>query len=86
MHLMIYSSVIIEGVEATAPAIPPAATQPLWSIPLAGTHTESSTLLQGLSNKHSTHFILTTVDRILNIIVPNSEVQPPHLIEMMEYN
>jgi hypothetical protein len=85
-HLMIYSFVIIEGVEATAPAIHPAPTQPLWSIPLAGTHTESGSLSQGLSNGRGTHFILTTMDRILNVIVPNSEVQPPRLIEMMEYH
>jgi hypothetical protein len=83
---MVFGFTIVEGVETTAPnSNTLETTLPLWSSPLAGLGTDRGTLSLGLTNEHVTHFTLTAMDRILNVIVPNRDDQP-RLIKMMEFD
>lgn len=85
--MLIYEFYIVDGVEITTPDPDISGdTSPLWSLPLAGTRIDRGTLSQGLTDEFATHFILAGMNRILNVVVPNSEDQPPRLIEMMEFN
>jgi hypothetical protein len=82
---MMYDFVIAEGEDSAVPAIPPQTTQPVWSTLLAGIHIPSCTLSEGVYNALVTQFVLTTVDRILNVVIPNNVAEPPRLVIMAEY-
>jgi hypothetical protein len=82
---MMYDFVIAEGEDTAVPAIPPQTTQPVWSILLAGIHTASCTLSEGVYNTLATQFVLTTMDQFFNVAIPNSKAEPPRLVVMTEY-
>jgi hypothetical protein len=82
---MMYDFVIAEGEGTAVPAIPPQTTQPVWSTLLAGIHTASCTLSEGVYNALVTQFVLTTMDQILHVVIPNCVAEPPSLVVMAEY-
>ena len=81
--MMIYSFVILEGVEVTPPTLVPQITEPRWKLPFTGTRTDRGALSEGFSNETATYFVVKARN-IYGLIVPHDEHQAPEFRLLME--
>ena len=82
---MIYSFVILEGVDVAPPTFVPQITEPLWKLPFAGTQTDHGALSEGLSNDTATYFVVKAKN-IHGLVVPHNENEAPHFHLLMEFD
>ena len=83
---MIYSFVILDGVEDTPPTFAPHITEPHWRVPFAGTRTDLGGLSEGFSNETATYFVVKAENSIYGLIVPHNENEAPRFHLLMEFD
>jgi len=82
---MIYSFIILDGVDVAQPTFVPQITEPLWKLPFAGAQTDRCALSEGLSNDTATYFVVKAKN-IHELVVPHNENEAPHFRLLMEFD